>query len=736
MSERMRGRRGHPCKIWIACVVAGLAASAIPRAVAADPAPKSTAGADGPESSESAVEPQADPVLPSLPGVVVTAPRLPEDGMTTPLSTSEVTLSPRIRARTLDAAELLENTPGTAAVRNGALTGIAQQRGLFGDRVRVLVDDMTITPACANHMDPPLHYAAPGSVEAMRSVAGVTPVSLGGDSIAGTIVVDSAPPRFAEGDELRITAEGTSRFVGSQNSFGLNGVFGLADRRFSAAYTGSWQTANDLRFPGGRVQASEFDVQHHGLLLATQQDWGQLALDLGGSLTDEAGTPALRMDIARDESRRIGLRFHRELGFGALEARLYWHDIDHRMDNFSLRELAPGAMPMESPAESRDLGYRLALSIPLSERHELRVGSELHASRFDSEIRNLANGQLQTGIPDGRRNRLGSFVEWERRWNDHWQTLVGVRNDTVWSDTDDVSQSFRPMNPMMAAAIAADREAFNTRGRGRTEINWDASALLRFEPREGQRYELGVARKVRSPSLLERYQWTPLAASAGMADGWLYFGNIDLEPETAYQVALAGHWIGQRAELHVAPFYTWVHDYIQGSPEPGRVDPATGFSVLRYRNFDNVQLYGVDASGSWQLHDRARVRGFASYVRGRNRSSDDDLYRVMPLHGTLDLDVTWRDFTATTGLEWAIQQDQTSSFNDEPNTPGYALWNLALAWKPHRRLHLLAGLDNVLDKRFAPHTNGLNSVLESDLEVGERIPGAGRFFHASLTIAY
>lgn len=89
-----------------------------------------------------------------------------------------------------DSAALLSETPGAAVLRNGPQTGIVQLRGLSGDRVKISVDGMHITPACPNHMDPPLHYAAPASVSALTVMAGVTPVSQGGDSIAGTVLVE------------------------------------------------------------------------------------------------------------------------------------------------------------------------------------------------------------------------------------------------------------------------------------------------------------------------------------------------------------------------------------------------------------------------------------------------------------------------------------------------------------------------------------------------------------------
>src|SRR5512139_2756468 len=96
-----------------------------------------------------------------------------------------------------DAAEALTRVPGAAVVRNGAQTGIVQLRGLFNERVRVRIDGMELTPACPNHMDPPLHYAGLEALDAVEVIVGASPVSLAGDSLAGSVEVKSRPPRFA-----------------------------------------------------------------------------------------------------------------------------------------------------------------------------------------------------------------------------------------------------------------------------------------------------------------------------------------------------------------------------------------------------------------------------------------------------------------------------------------------------------------------------------------------------------
>lgn len=683
---------------------------------------------------------QAEPDAPAaqLPGVLVTAPR-EEGSLQTPLTTREANLDEDERALARDGSALLDTVPGAAVNRNGPVTGIAQVRGLSDDRVKTLVDGMTITPACANHMDPPLHYVAPSTVASMRVVAGVTPVSLGGDSLGGTIVADAARPLFADDGPFRITAEGNANYSGSQGAFGFAGTTGIAGRDASMAYTGSFQQGNDLRIPGGTVADTTFEIQQHGLLLAGRNEaLGTFSLDGGLGRTRYAGTPALMMDIARDSSRRFGGRWSGELGPVQLETRGYWHHIDHVMDNFTLR---PNAGTMlnprsQSPASSRDVGYRLDATIPFLEQHVARVGSDMNLAFFNSVIQNLTTSQQQTGIPGAHRSRIGVYAEWEARWTDQWQTLLGLREDTVWSNADTVTQVFRPMNAALRRAIAADAAAFNAADRSVSDLDWEATALLRFEPAPGQTYELGLARKVRAPSMLERYTWTPLAASAGLSDGRLYWGNVDLDPETAYQVALTGFWSGERWRLEVSPFYTHVVDYIQGSPVPGRFDAMTGNAILRWENFPSVNLYGVEAEAGYAVNEYVGLRGNLSYVRGRNESMGENLYRIMPLHGAIDLDLTYGPLSGTIEVAMAARQDEVSDYNGEQPTAGWAVLNLSAGYTLREGTRIVVGLDNVLNQKYAIHTSGVNQVRMSDVGVGQRLPEAGRFVYTGVTFAY
>jgi len=57
--------------------------------------------------------------------------------------------------------------PGANINKNGELTGIAQYRGMYGDRIRVSVNAAQISGAGPNAMDAPLHYAPVAILESL-----------------------------------------------------------------------------------------------------------------------------------------------------------------------------------------------------------------------------------------------------------------------------------------------------------------------------------------------------------------------------------------------------------------------------------------------------------------------------------------------------------------------------------------------------------------------------------------
>ncbi|MSP28815.1 MAG: hypothetical protein EXR80_10620 [Methylococcales bacterium] len=104
----------------------------------------------------------------------------------------------RSRTATSDTALMFDHTPGVSFSGGGGISSRHIINGMADDRIRIQIDGMNLISACGNHMNPPLSYVAPSSVLSAQIMAGITPVSMGGDSIAGTIRVQSADPQYTE----------------------------------------------------------------------------------------------------------------------------------------------------------------------------------------------------------------------------------------------------------------------------------------------------------------------------------------------------------------------------------------------------------------------------------------------------------------------------------------------------------------------------------------------------------
>jgi Outer membrane receptor for ferrienterochelin and colicins len=121
------------------------------------------------------------------------------DQLDTPLSATTIhrdELKPEAAASS-DTASVLGNIPGVNVYSAGGVSGLPVIDGFADDRLNILIDGASISSACANHMNPPLSYIAPLNIGKVEVLSGITPVSKGGDSIGGTIIVDRQAPQFA-----------------------------------------------------------------------------------------------------------------------------------------------------------------------------------------------------------------------------------------------------------------------------------------------------------------------------------------------------------------------------------------------------------------------------------------------------------------------------------------------------------------------------------------------------------
>lgn len=724
--------------------------------------------------------------------IVVTAPRLEEP----PLGALRLALGPRAAwpARTSDTAALLTELPGVGAYGAGGLSSLPVIHGLADDRIRTQVDGMDLASACPNHMNPALSYIDPAKVENVEVYAGVAPVSVGGDSIGGAIRVETAPPRFARQDE-GVRAEG--RLGGHARSNGdargmhsrvtLAGpVLGLAYQQ-SLAEAGNYRAGGPFKLPGlwqalgeraiaqDEVAASEYGGALNRELSLALRLAGEhvLRLSVGEQRLDYEGFPNQRMDMVAsfplpvthlyrldkdataNRNRSVNLHYDGSFDWGELQARLWRQDVRHHMDMLQERFLGM-YMPMDTAAST--LGGRLEAGIELSGRDTLRLGGEFQDHHLDDWWPAIGTAGAMCcddfwNIRDGRRERLGVFAEWETHWSPAWLGLIGLRAERVEANTGDV-QGYN-------AGYAADAAAFNAMDRRRVDHHLDLSAIARHTPGRGVSYELGLARKNRSPNLYERYPWSTDSMAWVMnnfvGDGNGYLGNPDLRPETAHTLSLSGEWHApddrRRWRLKLTAHASHVKDFITAERCAAGVSPlctATNatttnrFVLLRYVNHD-ARLAGLDLEGERLMGEVAGVGSVSlsatlSHLRGEDLTSAEPLYHIMPLHGKLTLTHRLGGWSGTAELVLVDGKDDVSRVRNEIRTGGHGLLNLrgSYAWK---RVRLDLAVENVFDRLYFPPLGGAylgqgNGMAVNAIPWGMAVPGPGRSVNLALDVRF
>jgi iron complex outermembrane receptor protein len=733
-----------------------------------------------------------------LPPVVVTAPReLPAPPGSGSLSAGEIAAR---RAYQSDSARLLEDLPGISFYFAGGLSSLPAIHGLADDRVRIRVDGMDLVSSCPNHMNPPLSYLDPAQIRSVGVWAGIAPVSVGGDSIGGTIVVEAAPPQFAAPGEDRVAkGEIGAYYRGNNGAAGGSVALSLAGESAHISYAGAMAEADNYTAGGdfkttqstGRaghtlpldeVGSTAYRSRNHLLGLAFRSGSHLFEAKFGYQDMPYQLYPNQRMDMLDNTQNRASLRYLGEAGWGSLEVRAWREKVDHFMDfgadkrfwygALSQPPAAPEAgspcspvgktcasgMPMVSEGETS--GASAKAIVNLASESLLRAGVDLQRYNLD-DWWTASGGMMSPGtfvnVNDGQRDRNAVYGEWERRHDPRWLTLLGVRYERVSMNAGEVRGYDPTTNGMgtMSNWQKRDADAFNARDRARTDDNWDATALARYTHDAQLEVEFGLARKVRSPNVYQRYTWSTWSMAAVMnntvGDGNGYIGNLDLKPEAANTASATFDWHApDRAwEVKFTPYYTRVDDYIDAiqwnaaTNAPATVTATNQFVVLKYMN-QSARLQGFDLSGQAALArtdlGEFGLKGVLAYVDGKNRTTGDELYNIMPLNARLAVTHALGGWSGAVETVLVQGKDAVSDVRNEIKTAGYGLLNLrgSYAWQ---QVRVDLGIENLLDRSYRLPTGGAylgqgTTMSMNGVPWGIAVPGMGRSFYAGVNYKF
>lgn len=660
-----------------------------------------------------------------------------------------------------DTSAMFRSVPGGSSNYNGGFSSQPQYRGMYGPRVNVLIDGAYVESGGPNWMDPPLHYLPPSLVDSVEVTRGIASVSTG-SGIGGYANAKSKSSEFSNSDEM--THHGDVSIGGQEVNGGyqFSGIVSTSNRNHRVHLLGSHDEADDTEFDGGTIEGTDFEKTFVGLGYGYQDGINEFMIDLRRTNTDNSGTPVLPLDIAFFKTNQLNTGFNtRILGYD-LVTKFYATKVRHQMDNFRLRptpDFSASPLPpfvdddkRQVDVESHGYGWSVIASKPLASGI-ISFGTDGKINEHDATVSDPDfDPFFIDNFNDAEVNHFGLFTEWQGDITNQTALELGVRIEHVTSDSGFVNafpavlaDNGVPLDEVVAAQDLRDR--FNSSDLSQNDTNVDAVIKLNHQLNNALEAELGLARKSRSASYLERYLWLPLEVNAGLGDGNNYVGNPALDPEVSHQIELGLNFDNSKLYLSPRVYYKHIDDYIQGiaSADASTIafsgTAAGDATPLVFSNVD-AEIYGFDTGFGYLFNAHWRVDGSLAYTRGKRRDVDDDLYRIAPLNARLALTYSGHRWRATIEGEAFSEQDNISntltldpanSNNSNAATSGYALLNLYGQVEALHGFSIRAGVENLLDKQYTNHLSGFNRNTASDVPQGQRLAGAGRNVFALLS---
>ena len=655
---------------------------------------------------------------------------------------SQISGSPRTNPlHSPDSAELLKRIPGANNNANGVITGIAQYRGMYGDRVSVKLDQAPTLSGGPNAMDSPLAYAPAGLLQELTVYRGVTPVSQAQESIGGHMVAQFNRGSFASETDIEVSGFATAQLTdnGSQSSSDMQLV--IANNQHKLSFLGSHNEGDNIQAGDNKtVAGSQHQRDRFDLAYGWKSDATELTVFVGQLDISNSGTPALAMDIVSVETDLAGMTLSTQVDSAAINMSLAWADVTHSMDNFSLRTTPAMGMDYRSNLATADnLSWSLNAQLPLA-FGELKIGTDGNLSSHDSTISNPNNAMFQLlNFNRTQRDILGLFAELNGDIGD-WGYQAGIRQNRTSLDSDEVTSS--GIMGMMGNAANTLAIQFNQADRS---LDYDTTDLvLKFnrslDPETALTIDLGI--KNRAPSYQETFLWLPLPITAGLADGRSYIGNLSLKHETAHEISIGLSKKTARFSIYPQVFYRQIDDYIQGVPSMDMSanmvsNMMSGATALSYENTD-AEIYGADANWNYRINHNWSADGVVSYVRGKRTDIADDLYRIAPANARFSLRYQPDQGALQLMAESVIyaRQKHVASYNNEAQSGGFGIVNIGANWSVTENIQLRSGVKNLFDRFYAAHLSGRNRSGDSDIALGEAIPGLGRAVYLSMAIHF
>jgi iron complex outermembrane receptor protein len=635
----------------------------------------------------------------------------------------------------IDGGDLLKSINGISTIRRGGHGLDPVIRGQSDQRLNSSIDGAIVYGACSSKMDPASTYVNIENYDSITVIKGSQSVLYGAGGPGGVVRYERITEPLAhsqpsKGDSAQAKAykfKIGQTFDSNAEAKTTIGDFTLGLGQAYFRINGSYSEAGNYETGTGLKPLTEYETSNYAGIIGKRLDDGsKLEFTYTNNSQENIGFAGLPMDIVYSYTDIYSLKYHRVAPFGpfsSMKVELYNSDMDHLMDNYTMRS----ADSMKTPAASDTYGGRIIGAFG----SDMKMGIDYEHNTRDAEQNMVMSGSLRhlTFLwPGAEISKLGLFLEKNNKISSQTTMSYGLRFDRVETDAtraaDDPGSAMGQVTANSlytthyAGTVTASKRDFN-----------NLSGFLRYKKDYGPMSSayISLSRNERTPDATELFN-----AKSSMTMGSSYrlrhIGNpnLDSEVHTTLEFGFENMILG--SHVNGSLYLNDVSDYVATyRASDGTYDNSVNDARI-YKNVD-ATIWGYEISVQKNLSSNIKTIVNLNYTHGDDDTQNRPLAQIMPLSG--DISLEYQTGLVNYGLRanFADTQDRFDSrVLDTGRTGGYTVYDLYAGFEPTPNIRFTMGVSNLTDKRYATHLNSTNSLDAT----ADRIDEPGRSIWGSL----
>jgi hemoglobin/transferrin/lactoferrin receptor protein len=630
-------------------------------------------------------------------------------------------------------------------------------RGIAGNRVAILVDGVPVSDQfdVGSYSNATRDLVSAGFIDQVEVLHGPASALYGSSAIGGVVALRSIDPAQLTG---RTTHGGTlfSNWHGDDSSVTATAMHAAAGD--SIAILAGLSAANGQEVEAGAAESSldRRDFDSRSFLF-------KLVADNASGNTWRATAYHKESDVQSDSTSMLGngrfrttsaLRGDDNYATNIVAAEFRFTAASRAADDGVVRGWYQGTEITQATVDERALAARPVtidrlfsfeqdgFGIEANLQKKLETGRANHRVSYGFEVRRRETAEFRDGVETGLEDSVTTNVllgesfplrDFPLSRTDEWGAFV---EDTVsfgrWSLTAALRADHYDMQPAVDSMYAEDYPFAEPVAISEFELSPKAGLIYRV----GDASELyfQYARGFRAPPFEDANVSLELPLFNVRA-----VPNPDLRSETSDGFDLGMRWRGSRSSAYLSLFRTEYTDFIESKVRLGP-DPESGRILFQSQNIAAAVIEGIEAGTTVALtafDEGLSLDGGLFVARSENRENGEALNSVGPPQAVASLNWQSAGGHVQTSLrgtftdDWSTR-DETAGELFKP--PGYAVFDLYVAWRVNHALTLRAGVRNLTDKIYWAWTDVRG--LAPDDPVIPYLSSPGRSFSAGIDMTW